>query len=367
MQGPQTQTSLRRNSSHQYRVLSSPGIGKHADSRLCDFLLEVAESGRYAQSTLRQLETLAASFARWLNVHGFVPWYRITPTVLEDYVLDGQQRLSHAALQVRLWFLRLLYRWAEGAGICSATLLRPLEQPRPCRRSRPEPHVLSIEQVDHLLAMPDTATPIGIRDRCALELLYATGLRACELLGLEPHQVSPGSRCIRIWGKGDKERMVIYGDEAANWLQRYLAARSELLRQRGYKPWVTRQLFVSNCKPGQAPEMRYWQLRRMVRQHAKAAGLDATPHTLRHSFATHLYMGQADLRSIQLLLGHEWLATTALYLSCRFVDAKRLLDEHHPRGECYEHFRRGERFVESSSKGRAAALPSIRPGYGQRG
>jgi integrase/recombinase XerD len=194
------------------------------------------------------------------------------------------------------------------------------------RTGRPLPKTLSEEDVDALLGAPDTDSALGLRDRCMLELLYACGLRVSELTGLLLGQVSLNQGVVRVSGKGGKERLVPIGDEALSWLQRYLAsARPELLAGQ-----ASDAMF-----PGRAGKamtrQTFWH---RIKRHAVTAGISAplSPHVLRHAFATHLVNHGADLRVVQLLLGHSDLSTTQIYTHVARARLRDLHEKHHPRG-----------------------------------
>ncbi len=191
---------------------------------------------------------------------------------------------------------------------------------------RPLPKTLSEAEVEALLRAPDVATARGLRDRCMLELLYACGLRVSELTGLTLSEVSLRQGVLRVVGKGGKERLVPIGEEALLWLQRYLQGpRDELLRGQ-----VSEALF-----PGQGgramTRQTFWH---RIKQHASAAGISRplSPHVLRHAFATHLVNHGADLRVVQLLLGHSDLSTTQIYTHVARARLRELHEKHHPRG-----------------------------------
>ncbi len=189
------------------------------------------------------------------------------------------------------------------------------------------PHVLSEAEVIQLLAAPDTDSPLGLRDRAMLEVLYATGLRVSELINLRFDQVNLQIEVMRITGKGNKERILPMGEHALHWLERYLAqARPPLL---GTKP-DSDLIFITNR--GRAmTRQSFWHA---IKRHAATAGLDKpiSPHTLRHAFATHMINHDADLRTVQLLLGHSSLSSTQLYTHMAKSHLQRLHTKHHPRG-----------------------------------
>lgn len=201
----------------------------------------------------------------------------------------------------------------------------------PPKLPRSLPKALSEREIEALLAAPDVSTPAGLRDRAMLELMYAAGLRVSELVGLAATAVNLRQGALRVTGKGSKERLVPLGEEALHWLQRYLAeARPVLAGKR-----APAALFLNPAPAGGAAEppsrQQFWHL---VKRHAAAAGIDPqriSPHGLRHSFATHLLNHGADLRALQMLLGHASLSTTQIYTLVAREQLKRLHAQHHPR------------------------------------
>jgi integrase/recombinase XerD len=192
------------------------------------------------------------------------------------------------------------------------------------------PKTLSEAQVEALLDAPDVHTAIGVRDRAMLELLYASGLRVSELVGLQVFALGLNDNVVRVMGKGSKERLVPYGEVASQWLRAYLGeARSTLLAGR-----QTDALFVTT-KGAQAggamSRVMFWMI---IKKYAVLAGITAplSPHTLRHAFATHLLNHGADLRAVQLLLGHADISTTTIYTHVARERLAQLHAQHHPRG-----------------------------------
>ncbi|GAA4853863.1 site-specific tyrosine recombinase XerD [Luteimonas vadosa] len=197
----------------------------------------------------------------------------------------------------------------------------------PPKLPRSLPKALAESQVDALLAAPDVAAPLGLRDRAMLELMYACGLRVSELVGLAATAVNLRQGVLRVSGKGGKERLVPLGEEAQHWLERYLQqSRPALAGKRAHAT-----LFLG-AKGEALTRQAFWGL---VKRHAAAAGIDPariSPHGLRHSFATHLLNHGADLRVLQMLLGHSSLSTTQIYTLVAREQLKRLHARHHPRG-----------------------------------
>jgi integrase/recombinase XerD len=224
-------------------------------------------------------------------------------------------RASSAARRVST--LKRFYQYCLRERRVSADPTLKLDPPKRVPRF---PRSLSEADVEALLAAPDTATPLGLRDRTMLETLYATGLRVSELVALKTFEVNLDANVVRVLGKGSKERLVPLGEEAADWISRYLKARdgrSDALFVTGRGSGMTRQAF--------------WHL---IRRYGARAipGKKLSPHVLRHAFATHLINHGADLRVVQLLLGHADISTTQIYTHVARERLKALHAKHHPRG-----------------------------------
>ena len=219
--------------------------------------------------------------------------------------------------------IRRFYAWASRETLIQPNPARDLPAPR---LPRALPADMSEADVEALLQAPDTGSPLGLRDRSMLETLYATGLRVSELVGLTLNEVHLAHGLARIVGKGGRERLVPIGDEAIDWLGRYLQeARPALLGER-----QTSALFVTD-RATPLTRQAFWY---RIKHHARQAGLTRlpSPHTLRHAFATHLLNHGADLRALQMLLGHADLSTTQIYTHVATARLKALHSEHHPRG-----------------------------------
>lgn len=238
---------------------------------------------------------------------------------LAQRVNDGSTARSAARL---LSALRRFYAWASREGLV-------VEDPTALVRSpsigRPLPKVLTESEVRALLDAPDTSTDVGQRDRAMLELLYGCGLRVSELVSLKVDQVRVQQGVMRVWGKGNKERMLPMGDVAVDWVKKYSKeARPSLIRGK------TDALFLSN-RGSAMTRQAFWY---RIRAHGAAAGIKTalSPHVLRHAFATHLVNNNADLRVVQLLLGHSSLSTTQIYTHVARERLKAMHSSHHPRG-----------------------------------
>jgi integrase/recombinase XerD len=223
----------------------------------------------------------------------------------------------------RLTVFKRYFRWALRERRITADPTLRLESARQPLRV---PRTLTEAQVEALLDAPDVDTPLGLRDRTMLELMYASGLRVSELVGLKTFNVSMGEHVLRVFGKGSKERLVPFGQVARDWIARYLAeARPAILGGQ-----QTDDLFVTARGQGMTRVM-FWII---VKKHARTAGVTAplSPHTLRHAFATHLINHGADLRAVQMLLGHADISTTTIYTHVARERLKQLHAQHHPRG-----------------------------------
>jgi integrase/recombinase XerD len=282
-----------------------------------------AESG-LSRQTLDSYRRDLEGIARWREGQGGgLP--SADRATLFDYLAwrsrSGYSPRSNARL---LSVLRAFFahRVRSGARADDPTaLLDPPKQPRSL------PKALGESQIDALLAAPALDSPLGLRDRAMLELMYACGLRVSELVNLPATAVNLRQGVVRVTGKGSKERLVPLGEEAQHWLERYLAnARPQLAGKRALAP-----LFLEAS--GAAPSrQQFWQL---VKRYAGVAGIDPakiSPHGLRHSFATHLLNHGADLRALQMLLGHSSLSTTQIYTLVAREQLKQLHAKHHPRG-----------------------------------
>jgi integrase/recombinase XerD len=246
---------------------------------------------------------------------------------LQRYFAARHDATRATSANRRLTVFKRYFRWALRERVITADpTLRLLAAKQPLR----VPKTLSEGVVDALLAAPDADTALGLRDRAMLELIYASGLRVSELVTLKTFNAGLNEGVLRVMGKGSKERLVPFGEVAREWLVRYLGeARPALLGGR-----QTDDLFVttSGARPGTAmTRAMFWQL---VKRYAVQAGITAplSPHTLRHAFATHLLNHGADLRAVQMLLGHADISTTTIYTHVARERLKSLHAQHHPRG-----------------------------------
>ena len=244
-------------------------------------------------------------------------------TDLNAYFAARHAQSTATTANRRLTVFKRYFRWALRERLVTVD---PTLRLQSARRPLRVPKTLTEAQVEALLAAPDDAKPLELRDRTMLELIYASGLRVSELVGLKTFNVSMGEGILRVLGKGSKERLVPFGEHARDWIVRYLAeARPAILGAQ-----QTEDLFVTGRGRGMTRAM-FWVI---VKKHARAAGIAAplSPHTLRHAFATHLLNHGADLRAVQMLLGHADISTTTIYTHVARERLKQVHARHHPRG-----------------------------------
>ncbi len=241
---------------------------------------------------------------------------------VQDYLRELYGEVSPRTMARRIVALRSFFRFLLLDGYLSQDPTETLEAPRIWRSL---PSYLTAEQVEELLALPDVARPLGLRNRAMLEVLYASGLRVSELVNLKIQDVRLDLGILRTMGKGSKERLVPVGDLARDWVERYLAqSRVHLARRRALTPI----LFLSQ-KGGAMTRQNFWNI---VRGFASQLGVSKlSPHVLRHSFATHLLEHGADLRAVQLMLGHADISTTQIYTHVTRERLRKIYDQHHPR------------------------------------
>ena len=276
-------------------------------------------------STLVSYRRDLAAWSTWLERHAHKRLLAAERTDVEAFLAaQFQTRAKIASINRRLSTLRRFYRMHAAQATIRADPTLRVKSPK---LPRSLPRNLSEDQVGALLAAPDPDTTLGLRDRAMLETLYATGLRVSELVGLKLSQVSLDMGVVRVLGKGNKERLVPLGEEAIDWLKRYCeTARAELGGDAKPEP-----VFVT-ARRGPMTRQAFWQL---IKRHATKAGIARSalsPHTLRHAFATHLLNHGADLRVVQLLLGHADITTTTIYTHVARERLKQLHQRHHPRG-----------------------------------
>lgn len=278
-----------------------------------------------SKNTLAAYRRDLTLFSDWLGAQG----HGLNATAEHHLQAYFAARMADRASSAnrRLTVFKRYFRWALREGHLQTD---PTLKLQPAKQVRRVPHTLTETQVEQLLDAPDVATPLGLRDRAMLELMYACGLRVSELVTLKRHHLGLNEGVLRVLGKGSKERLVPFGEVARDWLQRYLATARPALAQGRQNDDVF--LTQSGARAGTAmTRVMFWMT---VKKHARTAGIHAplSPHTLRHAFATHLLNHGADLRAVQMLLGHADIATTTIYTHVARERLKSLHAAHHPRG-----------------------------------
>jgi integrase/recombinase XerD len=278
-----------------------------------------------SRNTLDRYRRDLNKFAAWLEKQRDVAILQATHGDIQGYLayLFVTLKAKSSSTSRNISSLKRLFRYLLRQGKINADPTLQIDTPKLPRNL---PKSLSEQDVEQLLNAPDIQTPLGLRDRTMFEVLYATGLRVSELVTLRITQVSMDMGVVRVMGKGSKERLVPLGEESLDWLRHYLAdGRGVLLDKQ-----MSNALFVTARGEGMTRQM-FWYL---IKKHAKHGGLNKSlsPHTLRHAFATHLLNHGADLRVVQMLLGHADISTTQIYTHVARERLKQLHAMHHPRG-----------------------------------
>ena len=291
--------------------------------RFCD---QLWLSDGLAPATLASYRQDMVRFAAWC-IDQRVTLSSVTRSEIERYLaLQFAEKARPSSVSRRLSTLKRFYRWQAE---CGGVAVNPCELVDAPRTARYLPKNLSEQQVEQLLASPDPEIPLGERDRAMLETLYATGLRVSELVGLKLIQLNLEQGVVQVMGKGSKERLVPMGEIAVAWLKRYLVGARAL-----WLPTPRTNDYVFLTARGEPmTRQAFWHI---IKRNALVAGVspDAlSPHTLRHAFATHLLNHGADLRVVQMLLGHSDITTTQIYTHVARERLKRIHEDHHPRGK----------------------------------
>ena len=275
-----------------------------------------------SKNTLEAYRRDLSQFAQFLAISGLSIDNALELNI-NAYFSDKHSSTKATSANRRLTVFKRYYRWLLRERKINAD---PTLKIQAAKQALRVPKTMTEAQVEALLAAPNTDTPLGLRDRTMLELMYASGLRVSELVSLKIIHLSMNEGVLRVFGKGNKERIVPFGEVARLWIERYLAAsRSEILTGK-----QTPDLFVTHLGSGMTRVM-FWMI---VKKHAFTAQITTalSPHTLRHAFATHLLNHGADLRAVQLLLGHSDISTTTIYTHVARERLKSIHAQHHPRG-----------------------------------
>jgi integrase/recombinase XerD len=302
---------------------AKPDVKEIADPALQRFLDAVWMERGLSVNTLAAYKADLTALGRWLDAHdsGLL---KATRAGLLDFIaarVEGGSRPRSTARQLSSF--RRFYRFMVRDGLISTDPTAQIAIPK---IGRSLPKSLTEAEVDALLQAPSVTDPLGHRDRTMLEVLYATGLRVSELVSLKHNQVNLNQGVMRVIGKGNRERLIPLGEEAVGWLQQFMQGpRAEILLER-----QTDYLFPTR-RGDRMTRQAFWHI---IKRYSKKGGVDRelSPHTLRHAFATHLLNHGADLRVVQMLLGHSDLSTTQIYTHVARERLKELHSQHHPRG-----------------------------------
>lgn len=287
-----------------------------------DFIDALWLEAGLAKNTLAAYRQDLVSYARWMVDQGKA-LIASSEGDLQAYFAHRHEETKATSANRRLTVLKRYFRWAVRERLIAVDPTLKLQSARQAARM---PKTLSEAQVEALLAAPNVDIPLGLRDRTMLELLYASGLRVSELVGLKTFNLLLSDGIVRVTGKGSKERLVPFGEVARDWLERYIAQTRPVI----LGGQQTEDFFVTERGSGMTRVM-FWYI---VKKHAVAAGITAplSPHTLRHAFATHLLNHGADLRAVQLLLGHADISTTTIYTHVARARLQDIVRRNHPRG-----------------------------------
>lgn len=298
-------------------ISSDPFEGKNedptSDTRVIDFRPDGSSVRIEAAPEIATEDAEAPKSSAWLEAEG-----------LRAYIRQIQENYSRPTVARKISAIRSFYRYLRREQLIDEDPSKTVRGPKLSRRL---PACLDRDEVTRLLATPDDS-PLGVRDRALMEVLYASGMRVSELCGLKIQDYNPAAKEMRVFGKGSRERVVLLNDSAHGWLERYL--NEHWVRLAGGREAAPDQpLFVSR----QASRLSSRSVHRIVLKYAKQAGINKpiTPHTLRHTFATHLLEGGADLRVVQDLLGHTTISTTQIYTHVSLDRLRRVYMNSHPR------------------------------------
>jgi integrase/recombinase XerD len=290
---------------------------------LSEFINYLAVERRLAKNTVDAYSRDINRFISLMKLVSSQEVLKITRTDISDYLSSFKKESLSASSQARhLVSMKMFFRFLLGEGIIDSDPTEHIESPALTRKL---PETLSFEEVEQLLKMPDTNYPLGFRDSAMIELLYATGVRVSELISLTLNDINLEVGYIISFGKGSKERIIPLGEEASLKLQGYLSSSRPLI----IKDKENKELFV-NRQGNKMTRQGFWKI---IKKYTRTAGIvkKISPHSLRHSFATHLLEGGADLRSVQKMLGHADISTTQIYTHIIKERLRSIYDKYHPR------------------------------------
>ena len=304
-------------------ALTAPAFENALDLYLGHLQVERQLAGNTQAAYGRDL----TAFLAWLEKSGIRDFAGVSRDRVTAYFLELAGRLAARSRARALSAVRSFFGFLEAEGLAARNPIRNFSGPR---LPRPVPKALGREETRRLVEAPAADTPLGLRDRAMFELIYASGLRVSELLDLELEQINLEDAFLKVRGKGRKKRLVPMGETAAGFLSRYLReARPRLLSARPPAAARKKNHVFLNRRGGRLSRQYFWRL--LVRWAGRLGLAGATPHVLRHSFATHLVEGGANLRAVQMMLGHASLATTEIYIKTGVERLIRTHRRYHPR------------------------------------
>ena len=294
------------------------------NQRLDQFLHYLIVERGFSKNTIEAYGHGLNRFSNHLRGKGIREWSNVTKFEIKAFLLLLKRKgFSTKTVARNLVAIRTFFKFLTQEGILEVNPTEELESPKIAKTL---PKILSLKEVEQLLEQPNLQTPLGIRDRAMLELLYATGMRVSELVRLPMNQVNLEGGYARLYGKGSKERIVPLGGEAMKWVNLYL----KTVREKLAKGKESQFLFINRSGKGMSRQ-RFWK---NLKAYGQRAGIQKkiAPHLLRHSFASHLLERGADLRSVQMMLGHVDISTTQIYTHVTGERLKKVHQRYHPRG-----------------------------------
>lgn len=294
------------------------------DQLLNQFLHYILIEKGLSKNTIEAYRHGLNRFSLFLKGKGIQEIKEVGKYELRAFLLALKRKnLSHKTIVRNLVAIRSFYKFLIQEGILETNPTEDLESPK---ITKTLPEILTLNEIEQLLEQPNVHRPLGLRDRAMLEMLYATGMRVSELVHLLSHQVNLEGGYVLLFGKGSKERVVPIGREAIRWVDLYLKTAREILAKGQENPF----LFINRSGRGMSRQ-RFWK---SLKNYARMAGIRKriTPHLLRHSFASHLLERGADLRSVQMMLGHVDISTTQIYTHVARERLKKIHQRYHPRG-----------------------------------
>ncbi len=297
---------------------------QQSENRIDQFIDSIWSEKGLSKLTLDAYKQDLLLFARWLQKQN-KPLIEVDQALILQYLAFRMENKSSARTNARLLStIKQFFRYQVRSGQRPDNPSELISAPKITRLL---PGSLTEKDMDNLLQAPDIESDYGLRDRCMLELMYSSGLRVSELVSLELNQINQNLGLVRLTGKGNKERVIPVGEEALYWLKKYTNQSRAML----VKPQVTTDALFLSSRGSAITRQAFWQ---HIKKYLLIAGIKTSfsPHSLRHAFATHLLNHGADLRTVQMLLGHSDLSTTQIYTHIAQARLQSLHEEHHPRG-----------------------------------